>query len=350
MNTRPLRLPTEAVERSLPDRFLRAVCRWLLWLLALTGGAWAFGALWFDFPASPAVGHWVAWGFLAVIAMILSLARGSGRKAIAILIPVLGVAMWWMTLRPSNDREWQPDVARTAWAEVNGDEITLHNVRNFIYRTDSDYTPRWETRKVRLSQITGIDLAACYWGSPWMAHPIVSFQFADAPPVCFSIETRKQVGEKYSAIGGLYRQFELIYVVADERDVIRLRVHFRKGEEVYLYRVNLDPDAARRRFLEYVGTLNALHDHPRWYHALSANCTTMIRAQHDPTRRLPWDWRLLVNGKADELLYERGSILDGGLYFPELKAKARIADDERLGAEGTDFLWLIREGRPGFMK
>ena len=127
-------------------------------------------------------------------------------------------------------------MAQEPWAEINGDEVTLHNVRNCDYRTETDYTPRWETRTVRLSQLTGIDLAINYWGSPWMAHPIASFQFADAPPLCFSIETRKEIGESYSAIGGLYRQFELIYIVADERDVIRVRTNFRHGEDVYLYR------------------------------------------------------------------------------------------------------------------
>jgi hypothetical protein len=133
------------------------------------------------------------------------------------------VLAWWLTLKPSNDGNWQPDVAQLAWADIEGDQFTFHNVRNCDYRTDTDYTPHWETRTVRLSQITGIDLAIDYWGSPWIAHPIVSFQFADTPPLCFSIETRKTVGQSYSAIGGLYRQYTLIYLVADERDVIRLR-------------------------------------------------------------------------------------------------------------------------------
>jgi Domain of unknown function (DUF4105) len=140
--------------------------------------------------------------------------------------------------------------AQEAWAEVKGDEVTLHNVRNCDYRKDTDYTPRWETRTVRLSQLTGLDLAINYWGSPWMAHPIASFQFANAPPLCFSIEIRRKIGENYSAIGGFFRQYELIYIVAGERDVIRVRTNFRRGEDVYLYRTTASPEKARERFMD----------------------------------------------------------------------------------------------------
>ena len=185
---------------------------------------------------------------------------------------------WWRTLKPANEADWQPDVAQLAWAEINGDEVTLHNVRNCDYRTNTDYTPRWEMRTVRLSQITGIDLAIDYWGSPWIAHPIASFQFADAPPVCFSIETRVKKGQAYSALGGLYRRFELIYIVADERDVIRLRTNYRM-EDIYLYRTTFTPAEARERFLEYLRSLNGLREHPRWYNEITTNCTTSIRAQ-----------------------------------------------------------------------
>jgi uncharacterized protein DUF4105 len=167
------------------------------------------------------------------------------------------------------------------------------------------------------------DLAINYWGSPWMAHPIASFQFADAPPICFSIETRKEIGESYSAIGGLFRQFELIYVAAaDERDVIRVRTNFRRGEDVYLYRTTASPEKARERFMDYIAALNELHARPRWYNAVISNCTTSIRTQRAVADRPPWDWRILLNGKGDELMFERGSLVTGGLPFAELKERA----------------------------
>jgi hypothetical protein len=256
------------------------------------------------------------------------------------------VLIWWLTLSPTNDGDWQPDVAQKAWADIQGDEVTVHNVRNCDYRTDTDYTPHWETRTVRLSQITGIDLAIDYWGSPWIAHPIASFQFADAPPLCFSIEIRKKLGQTYSTVGGLYRQFELIYVVADERDVIRVRTNYR-NEDIYLYRTRVSPAQARERFLEYIHSLNALRNKPRWYNAITTNCTTSIRTQHPANERVPWDWRILLNGKGDELLYERHVIVTGGLPFAELKTRSLIDMRARAANDSPDFSKLIRVGLPG---
>lgn len=305
--------------------------------------AWTFGALYFDFPVAS---NCIAWAFIALELSLPTMIRGPSAKALAVLTSWLVVLVWWLTQQPRNDRPWQPDVAQTAWAEIHGDEVVLHNVRNCDYRTAQDYSPRWEERMVHLSKLTGLDLAVCYWGSPYMAHPIASFQFADAAPICVSIETRKELGESYSAIGGLYRQFELIYLVAEERDVIRLRTHAREGEEVFLYRLRVSPDEARERFMDYLRTINDLHEHPRWYHAITTNCTTAIRAQRDATKRAPWDWRMLVNGKGDELLFERSAIVTDGLPFAELRTRARIHDDARLS--DSEFSQAIRRGRPGF--
>jgi hypothetical protein len=326
-------------------RALRWVGWSLVWLLALGCALWAFGALHYDFPVLKGVVPWVF--ALAVVAAIYFV-RGAWRKLGATFLGFALVLVWWFTLKPGNDRNWQSDVAQTAWAEVKGDEVTLHNVRNCDYRTETDFTPRWETRTVRLSQLTGMDLALCYWGSPYMAHPIVSFQFADAPPVCFSIETRKEIGESYSAIGGFYRQYELIYIAADERDVIRVRTNFRSGEDVYLYRTVAPPDQARERFMEYVATLNDLHAHPRWYNAATTNCTTSIRTQHAAAKRAPWDWRILVNGKGDEMLFERGTLATGGLPFADLKSRAQINARAKAADAAADFSTKIRAGSPGF--
>ena len=307
--------------------------------------AWAFGALRFDFPYFKSISPWA---FLVLIVGIVLLNR-SLLKALALTALACSLVLaWWYTQKPRNDRQWQPDVAQLAWAEINGDEITLHNVRNCDYRSPTDFTPRWETRSVRLSQLTGVDMFINYWGSPWMAHPIVSFQFADAPPICFSIETRKEVGEKYSAIGGLYRQYELTYIAADERDVVRLRTNYRKGEESYLYHTKISPERARERFLEYLANLNQMRDQPRWYNAITTNCTTAIRSQHPKAERLPFDWRLLVNGKGDEMLYERKMIATDDLPFPELRTRALINPAAQAADQSPDFSKLIRQNRPGF--
>src|SRR4030095_705060 len=201
-------------------KVLRFFAYALAWMVAVLSAAWACGALYFDLPA---FGTWAVILFVLALLGALVFVRRTLAKLVIVFGTVALVALWWLTLKPSNDRPWQPDVAETAWAEIHGDDVTVHNVRNCVYRTETDFKPQWETRTVRLSQITGMDLAIMYWGSPWMAHPIVSFRFADALPLCFSIETRKTIGQHYSAVRGLYRQYTLIYIVADERDSILVR-------------------------------------------------------------------------------------------------------------------------------
>ena len=302
--------------------------------------AWAFGALYFD-----SAGPFAAILFVIALLAILIFARGKLLKLAFVFGAFAIVVSWWLTLKPSNDRAWQPDVAQTAWADMKGDEVTIHNVRNCDYRTATDFTPHWETRTVRLSQITGMDVAIDYWGSPWIAHPIVSFQFSDGLPLCFSIETRKTLGQQYSTLEGFYRQYTLIYIAADERDVIRLRTNYRR-EDVYLYHTLASPAQAQQRFREYINSLNALNESPRWYNAVTSNCTTSIRAQRAAKLRVPWDWRILLNGKADEMLYQDHAIATGGLSFTELKQRSLIDERARAADQDPDFSRIIREGLP----
>jgi hypothetical protein len=185
-----------------------------------------------------------------------------------------------------------------------------------------------------------------YWGSPSMAHTMVSFGFEGGDYVCFSIETRKEKGEGYSAIKGLFRQFELIYIVGDERDLVRLRTNYRRGEEVYLFRLNGSPERARKFFLDYVRRVNDLHRRPEWYSAITHNCTTSIRMQRAAADRAPWDWRMLLNGHGDELLYERGMIFTN-LPFAELKQRGHINARARAADKAADFSRQIRQDVPG---
>lgn len=321
---------------------LRFIACAIAWIAAVVCVAWAFGALYFDFPTAHTL---TAFLFVLILITAIIFVRGNLLKLAIVFGASALVALWWLTLNPSNDRAWQPDVAQTAWAQINGDEVIVHNVRNCDYRTETDFTPRWETRRVRLSQMTGIDVAINYWGSPWIAHPIVSFQFSDGLPLCFSIETRKTIGETYSAVRGLYRQYTLIYVVADERDSIRVRSNYRR-EDVYLYHTLASPAQARQRFREYINTVNVLHESPRWYNAVTSNCTTSIRAQRAAELRTPWDWRILFNGKIDEMLYQDHAFVTGGLPFAELKQRSLINERARAADKDPDFSRLVREDLP----
>ncbi|MGH7873471.1 MAG: DUF4105 domain-containing protein, partial [Candidatus Binatia bacterium] len=220
----------------------------------------------------------------------------------------------------SNDRDWQPDVANLPYATINGDMITIHNVRNFDYRTETDFTPRWETRQYDLRKLDSVDVIAVYWGSKAIAHIMMSFGFAGKGYVTVSIETRKEKGESYSTLAGFFRQYELVYVVADDRDVIRVRATYRQPQEdVYVYRVKAPLANIRRVFLDYVKTMNEMRDRPQFYNTLTTNCTTsvLLHTRMNP-KSPPLSWKVLLSGYVPEYLYELGR-LDKTRSFAELE-------------------------------
>jgi hypothetical protein len=327
----------------------RRILTFLSYLLLTLLSLWAAAALYFDLPLQ-SLNAYVAAAYAALVlaAFFLRKPRWQGRLFAACAFAL--VLLWWFNIPPSNDRTWQPDVARTAWADLDADRVTIHNIRNCDYRTETDYTVNWDTRTVDLSSIHGADVFITYWGSPWIAHPIISFHYGQDQYLAFSIETRKEAGEAYSAVTGFFRQFELVYTVADERDVVRLRTNYRQGEDVYLYRFRIAPEPTRALFLEYVKSLNRLHHQPAWYNALTHNCTTDIRrlniaATHGNVP--PFDWRILANGRLDQLMYERKAFV-GDLPFDEMKQRAHINAAARAADKDPDFSRLIRAGRPGF--
>src|ERR1700760_4735592 len=232
--------------------FLRFLLLALIWIVAGIAVAWAAGALYFDLPA-PAPLRTVA-AITWVLAALFGLVRGWQGRIIALLCFLL-IAGWWSTLRPTQNRNWQPQVAVLAYATREGDQITVHNVRNFEYRTATDFTPRYETRTYNLDNLRELDLFINYWGSKLIAHPILSFDFGTQGRLCFSIETRSARGQGYSPIAGLYRQYEIIYIAADEGDVVRLRTNF-KHEDLYLYRILMPQSEVKSRLLEYLDRLN----------------------------------------------------------------------------------------------
>jgi hypothetical protein len=252
---------------------------------------------------------------------------------------------WRFSLRPSNTRDWPPDGARVATADIQGDLVTVKNVRNFRYRSETDFDERWEERRLDLARLDGLDIFFSYWGAPLVAHTIMSWSFADEQHLAVSVETRKTKEQEYSTLAGFFRQYELIYVAADERDVVKLRTNIR-GEDVYLYRLRTTQRAAKILLLDYCEAMNALAREPRWYNALLTNCTTAIRQRViHAGGKMPLSWRLLANAYLPELLYERGS-LDASRPFAELKAISRINDRARAAGAAEDFPARIRAGLP----
>lgn len=314
-------------------------------LLALI--VWGAAAIWFDGPASRPLAGALSAGF-AISSIAAFMALRPFRKGLTLFCLLFIVVLsWWLTISPSNQRDWQSDVAHLPTARIEGERVTISNLRNFDYRSETDYTERWEERTYNLGELRGADIFLSYWGSPMIAHTIVSWEFAGGQHLAISIETRKQKGEAYSTVRGFFRQFELYYVVADERDVVRLRTNYR-GEDVYLYRLSVPTAQTRAVLLDYLAELNQLALEPSWYNALIHNCTTTIRhhiQQVAPDN--PFNWKILINGYIDELGYSRGTI-DTSLPFDELRRRSNITQRARAFDRDPGFSARIREGLPGF--
>jgi uncharacterized protein DUF4105 len=322
-------------------RAVRILVTLVLLAIVAAAVAWAAMAIWFDGPHPRVIAEPMAAGFAIVCIILAAIVRPLIRGLTVALFPVIIVALWWTAIPASNKRDWTPDVARTARATFDGSRVTIENVRNFKYRSETDYDQRWETRTYDLDRIKGVDLFLSFWGPTEIAHTILSWDFDDGQHLAISIETRKEKGESYSAIRGFFRQYELYYVVADERDLVGLRTNHR-GEQVYLYRIGATPAQARALLIDYLHEVNQLADHPEWYNALTQNCTTTIRG-HAQNIGIggSLDWRLLANGHLDELLYERGQI-DTTLPFADLRSRSNITEKAKAAGDSPDFSSGIR--------
>ncbi len=280
----------------------------LLAVMAVAGAAWGALALWFQSPARGGARALapLAWLLLAAAALA-GLAWGHRLPAIVFGAMLLILLAWWIWgMRPSNDRDWMPEVARTTYGEVDGDRLTLHNVRNFDWRSRSDFDARWETRRYDLSKLASVDLALSYWGRPAIAHALVSFGFTDGQYVVFSVEIRRKRNDTFSEIGGFFRQYELSVLASAEEDSLRVRTNVR-GEDGYLYRIHMPAGAPRKLLLSYVDTATRLRRQPRFYNTLTANCITIVYRLADRiVPGLPLDYRLLLSGYLPDYLYRLG--------------------------------------------
>ena len=257
----------------------------------------------------------------------------------------LALIAWWLTILPSHDRPWRPEVAVMPRAVINGDHIIIENFRNFDYRSKDDFTPHYEKRDYLLSHLTGVDFYISYWREGPVGHTFLSFLFDNAPPLCISIEARPEVGEGFDPIDSMFKQFELIYVVGDERDIVRVRTNFR-NEEVFLYRLNDSATNGRKLLLVYLNRINELADRAEFYNLLTNNCTlNIIRYMNAAGREGSLDIRHLLNGWIDSYLYLSGRI-DTTLPFQELRRRSHINERARAAGGSLDFSDRIRAGLP----
>lgn len=282
--------------------------------------------------------------FLSLISLFIK----SYRKYIFTLHVMLFTlaVLFFVITKPSNNRDWKNNVAVLPHATVRGDDITIFNIRNFDYKSENDYVARYYDETFSLKNLNGVDIVAVYWMGPNIAHVFLSFSFSDSKRLAISIEARNEKGEEYSSIKGFFRQSELYYVVADERDVIRLRTNYRNNpqEDVYIYELKDSLYNGRKLFLEYIKEINRLKNEPAFYNTLTTNCTTNIWIHsHVANNELPFSWKILLSGHVPEYLYERGMIEDYGMSFSDLQKNSYINERAKIVKSDEDFSYAIRE-------
>lgn len=298
---------------------------WLIPAFILANAAaltlWMAGALYYDVARGAWWGQLLAAGWAASVVILFAAWQPLWQPFVVLLGVTALFLGWWLRQKPSHTRDWHPAVAVLPRAVREGDVVTLENVRNFEYRSLDDFTPRYQTCTFHLSNLKSVDVLFFYWGSQWMSHPVLVFDFGLDGRVCVSIEVRYRKGQEYSVLSSFYRQQELIFLVADERDVILRRTKYGKNQEGYLYHFTASAEEIRAVFLDYVEAINNLYEKPRWYHAVCTNCTTTFYQL--PSTRVRFDWRVLANGRLDRALYQAGR-LDSSLPFPELRRSAYL--------------------------
>jgi len=320
----------------------------LLLLCTSLAAAWTAGLIWFQGPVLLRTLALVAFLSFSVTVLIAFFTHRR-RRAMALFLAVFAAALgWFFSLTPSHDRDWRPEVARLPVGVIEGDRLSLRNVRNFNWISETEADPeRWENREYDLSRLESVDLFLSYWGRPEIAHTVISFGFGNNEFLAWSVEVRYRQGTGFDAIAGLFRTNEIILVAADERDVIRRRTQITR-EDVYLYRLGGGPPGSMRAFLtSYIEDANALAKAPAFYNSLTSNCTTVVlRLLRSIGIHLPLDWRLIANGFLPEFLYERGAV-DRSLPFEQLRAASAISEKARLYRDDPEFSTKIRRSLPG---
>jgi hypothetical protein len=328
---------------------LRFAATFLATLVIGSCAIWGACALWYQIPGGHALKTLsvVLWVFLSLALLI---ALWQGRTALGFLTfaaVFAALLIWWQHIAPSNDRVWAPDVAQMTTGTVDGDRVTLYNVRNFEWRSDTDYTQRWETRHYELHRLDSVDMIMSYWTGPAIAHMLISFGFDTGEHVVFSVEIRPEAHEGFSELGGFFKEFELSIIAADERDVIRVRTNIR-GEDDYLYRIHMPVADMRSLFIAYIGEANALVKSPRFYNTITVNCTTLV--YHMMKRivgYLPMDYRIVFSGYLPQYVYRVGG-LDNRYSLAALRALGRITDRAKRADRSATFSADIRQGIPNF--
>lgn len=244
--------------------------------------------------------------------------------------------------RPSNQRDWSPELVKMPSASVDGGQISIQNIRNNQYLTDDEFVVDYYDRQIQLQDIQSVDFLVVPFKVKAIAHTMVSFGLSDGTYLALSVEVRKEKGEKYNPLLGLGRQFELIYVLGDERDLVRVRTEHRNAD-VYVYPSVASPEQAQALFVDMMGRVNKLAVEPEFYHSISNNCTTNLAGHVNEVspKKINYGWRVLLPGFSAEYAYDLG-LLDNRIPFKELKEIALVNDLALKHRDAADFSQRIR--------
>ncbi len=333
---------------------------WSLWLLGslftlfvILSSLWLSLMLWVHLPIGKIgslilIGLWLT--FALVVLGIYFTRHLISRQvdSVLYLLAFLFCLLGYFSLEARQDREWNPEVSQLLHYEQQGDQVTLHNIRNFDWQADGRYIERWESRSFDLNQITGVNIITSYWMGPKIAHTLVSFDFANQKPLTFSIEIRREKNEEFSAIGGFFRKYELSLVASDEKDIVYTRSNVR-GEQVYFFPVKMPQAQAKALFKEYLRQADELAQKPKWYNTLTSNCTTLVfdMVQAISQQQLPSDYRLLASGYLPNYLYDLKVLeqsWDMHTWYQRAHVNPRVERTANLSSQ--DYSRLIRQGLP----
>ena len=326
--------------------FFRGLALGVLSLVVVIAFGLSATALWFHLPDG-----------INIVAAIVLMGMGLGLVGAALVVRarrkmLFGAAItiitltlvWWVQVSPRNDREWAPELAQSVTADIDGSQVTLSNIRNFNWRSTTDYDARWENQTYDIDKLDSVDAALSYWGIDQFAHVLISFGFEDGEQIVFSVEIRKELGEEFSELGGLFKQFEMSLIAAKEEDILYLRTNARDPlEDVYLYPLKVTPDARRALFLSYAQLANNLAEEPYWYNTITANCTTVVyRLVRSFAPDRSFDLRFVLSGGLPEYFAEY-DMLDWPEPLGDFRARAAISARAQAMQVGDNYSRVIRD-------
>ena len=305
---------------------------------------WSFGAIWYS--NLPEKWMRVTSAFLLPVLLLSLIICFRKRKKIrfaAISLVFIGIIIWWSLIPASNNQDWLTQFAAMPRAVINGNTVSIENIRNFEYKTADSFVPRYINGTYKLDELKSLDMAVSYWdGNTAVAHTMLSFGFSDGRHLVLSCETRMRKDQVQGAVPGLFKQYNILYIIGTEDDLFKLRTNYRK-EELYLYPTNSTPEECVKIFLSLIDRCDKLIQGPEFYNTLTFNCTTSLLPSIRKVTARHCDIRFCLNGYSDRMAWEFGWLKHNpGESFSDYKKKHFVNQYVALEDTGLNYSQAIR--------